>query len=1033
VILRFAEFELDESLYTLRRDGEAVEVQPKALDLLLYLIQNRHRVVSKDELLDRVWSGVTVNEESLSRAVHAARTALGDDGERQRIIQTVRRRGFRFVAELEASVDSAESPTFGTSGAPAQSDGVPFIGRESIMAQLEAALDEAWSGRGRLVLIGGESGIGKTRLAAEFSCAAAGRGARVMAGWCYEGEGAPPFWPWVQILRTAVQERSAAALRDHCGAGAVDIAQIVPALRERLPDLPEPPLMQAEQARFRLFDSITSYLKNAAASEPHLLVLDDLHWADRASLLLIEFLANELRSSRLVVLGNYRVDEIHAEHPLVGTLGKVVRHADCERVFLQGLTRDEVERFIAVSGGVEPTRPLVEAVLEKTEGNPFLIIEIVRLLKEEGRLDAPAAASAWEISLPRGVREVINRRLRRLSPEARQVLAVGAVIGREFDREVLERVWDGSGGPASAQLEEAVRAGIIAEIPRTAGRHRFAHGLIRETLYEEMSGERRVLLHRCVGEALEAVHAPNPAPHMSELAVHFFKAAQGGDIEKAIDYAIRAGERANVQMAYEEATGFFERALEALDLRVTATERQRCELLLAVGDSQRKAGNFPAVRKTVQQAAEIARRLAAPDLLSRAALGVGFPFSPFEIGVVDEVEVRLIEEALVLVGDEPSAVRSRLLARLSAALYWSDDFGRTISLSEEAAAVARRIGDPATLAHALSAQYLCMLRPGVFENRLDIATEMVQLAEESGERELAVQSHVWCLIELLDTGEIDRVDAEIERLQQLADETRQPVASWYVTVSRATKALLEGRFDDAERLAQIGLSFGERLQDPNVHQAYAMQMFLLCWERGQFRVIEAEARKFMDQYPQVGLWRCVLTSLRAELGDEEGARRELARIAANDFEALGHDEGWMLSVALLAELCLRFSDVERAKGLYERLLPLDGHNVRPGMVGWHGPVARFLGLLAEAASRFDVAAGHYESALETSVRMGARPSEARTRFDYARLLVKKDGPDARVRATGLADEALAAAQEIGMESLVSEISAWRKSLGAPTR
>jgi DNA-binding winged helix-turn-helix (wHTH) protein len=718
VIVRFAEFELDESLYTLRRDGAAVEVQPKVLDLLLYLIQNRDRVVSKDELLDQVWSGVTVNEEALSRAVHAARTALGDDGERQRIIQTVRRRGFRFVADVEERGESAPGPSVRAPADPLQSEGVPFIGREPIMAQLEAALDDAWSGHGRLVLIGGESGIGKTRLAAEFSCAAAARGARVIAGWCYEGEGAPPFWPWVQILRSAVQERSAAALRDHCGAGAVDIAQIVPALRERLPDLPEPPLLQAEQARFRLFDSITSYFKNAAASEPHLLVLDDLHWADRASLLLIEFLANELRSSRLVVLGSYRVDEVHAEHPLVGTLGKVVRHADCDRVFLRGLTRDEVERFIALSGGVEPARPLVDAVLEKTEGNPFLITEIVRLLKEEERLDAPPAASAWEITLPRGVREVINRRLRCLSPEARQVLGVGAVIGREFEREVLERVWDGSGGPASARLEEAVRAGIIAEVPRTAGRHRFSHGLIRETLYEEMSGERRVLLHRRVGEALEAVHAPNPVPHMSELAVHFFKAAQGGDIEKAIDYATRAAERANAQMAYEEATGFFERALEALDLRVTATEKQRCELLLAVGDSQRKAGNFPA----------------------------------FRIGVVDEVEVRLIEEALVLVGDESSAVRSRLLARLSAALYWSDDVGRTISLSEEATAVARRIGDPATLAHALSARYLCLLRPDVFENRLDIATEMVQLVDESGERELAVQCHAWYLIELLDSS-----------------------------------------------------------------------------------------------------------------------------------------------------------------------------------------------------------------------------------------------------------------------------------------
>ena len=415
---------------------------------------------------------------------------------------------------FQAIVNSASS----TAAAAAESDANPldrlaggiFVGRDKEMDELRAGLEDALSGRGRLMMLVGEPGIGKTRTSEEFATYARLRNAQVVWGRCYEGEGAPAYWPWVQAIRSYVHEREPQQLMSEMGPGAADIAQVVSEVKERLPGLPVPPNLEPEQARFRLFDSITTFLKNASGQKPMVLVLDDLHWGDKPSLLLLQFLARELRGSRLLVLGTYRDVELRRQHPLSQTLGELGREGLSHRIILRGLSENDVARFVEITSGAKPPLALVDAVYRETEGNPFFVNEVVRLLVADGRLDKPESVTSWSVTIPQGVREVVGRRLDHLSDECNRVLTIGSVIGREFDLKTVEKVLSQAeegrmtGDRLIEVLEEAVAARVITEVPNRLDWYSFAHALIRETLYEELSTARRVRLHRQIGEVLES-------------------------------------------------------------------------------------------------------------------------------------------------------------------------------------------------------------------------------------------------------------------------------------------------------------------------------------------------------------------------------------------------------------------------------------------------------------------------------------------------------------------------------------------------
>ena len=433
------------------------------------------------------------------------------------------------AVELSTSVDEGAAPGDEAHALDRMAGGV-FVGRQQEMGELRACLEDALSGRGRLVTLVGEPGIGKTRTAQELTTYAGLRGVQVLWGRCYEEQGMPPYWPWVQAIRSYVRERDPEQLRSEMGAGAADIAEVVSDVKERLPHLQPAPQLEPEQARFRLFDSIAFFLKTASQRQPLVLVLDDLHWADQPSLMLLQFVARELGGARLLLLGTYRDVELSRQHPLAETLGELTRERLFQRVLLRGLSRDDVGRFIEVTSGAEAHDSLVQAVYTQTEGNPLFVTEVVRLLVQEGevgaRHDEPLRQSdSWTVRIPEGVREVIGRRLNRLSQRCNDALTIASVLGREFElAQIRPLIEDMTDDRLLEVLEEALGARIIEEMPRTVGRYQFTHALTQETLAAELSTTRRVRLHARIAGALEELYGENAEAHAAELAHHFAEA-----------------------------------------------------------------------------------------------------------------------------------------------------------------------------------------------------------------------------------------------------------------------------------------------------------------------------------------------------------------------------------------------------------------------------------------------------------------------------------------------------------------------------
>ena len=464
--------------------------------------------------------------------------------------------------------------------------GRAFVGRDRELADLVAGLDDAIGGRVRLVLIAGEPGIGKTWLAEHLAEHAAKRGARVLWVRCWEGGGAPPFWPWAQLLRVLAEGLDDRTLAAWLGAGAAQVAQLLPGLAERLgaAALPPGPERASEAARFVLFEAVTRFLRQAAATQPLMMVMEDLQAADTASLLLLEFLARDLRGGRLLVMGTCRNLTAERGHGFGDTMGQLVREGHL--LTLRGLDRGEVAELIEAISGTPPSEAMAAAVHEATEGNPLFVRETVRLLATDVTLQDPGRL---RVPLSGSVRTVIGRRLAPLSADAVLVLSAAAVVGREFDLSLVRAACELPIERILTGLSEAVALDVVTEAEGAVGRYRFCHSLIREVLYERLPIPARTDLHRRVGLAIERQDGDALAPRVAELAHHFARAAAAGDAAKALAYAREAGERAMAMHAYEEAAAQYRRALEALRF-TDADEAVRCELLLRLGAAQARAG-----------------------------------------------------------------------------------------------------------------------------------------------------------------------------------------------------------------------------------------------------------------------------------------------------------------------------------------------------------------------------------------------------------------------------------------------------------
>ncbi len=886
-----------------------------------------------------------------------------------------------------------------------------YVGREGELERMREAVDATSAARGRLLLLVGEPGIGKTRAAQDLTTYAQLRGARVHWGRCREDDGAPAYWPWVQAIRDYVRRVDPVALAWQLGAGAAEVAQLVPEVAERV-DVEPAAGGDSEEARFRLFDSVTTFLCSVASDRPLVIVLDDLHWADEPTLLLLKFLARELSTSGLLIVGTYRDVELGRHHPLARVLGELAAVEAAERIPLRGLDVDAVERYIGMTAGGPVPAGLARAVHAQTDGNPFFVGEVVRLLASEGRL-GDSLGGDWAPAIPEGVREVVGRRLDRLSAPTNKALKVAAAIGREFDQEVLMRVADLAPEELGTAAREAMGERLVVELSQ--GRYSFAHALVRDTLHEEISPAWRAALHQRIAGTIEELRGDDPEV-IGQLAHHYLQAGPGGDPLRAVGYAERAGAQSMQSLAYEEAADLYSRALELVELDPAAFERRwRDELRLALGNAQTLAGRFSEARETLEAAAADAKRAGAPDVLVRATLGIS---AVAEVGRVDRPLIALLEEALAAIGPEETPERAALLSAFGQELYWVDAQGRSVPVVREAVELARRVGDERVLARAQQSWIFLPFGPGASEERLRTADEMRALGESSDDTETLLSSHAYRLREFLEQGDVGAVDGELEAYDRLARELRMPHHSWHVPAFRAMRALIDGDLRGAERLAKEARRAGKRAEQPLAEQTYAIQLISLRRLQGRSEELLPEVRSLVEQFPAIPAWRTARASLAATAGDREEAILELERLTADDCAAIPKDVNWLPAIALMGEAAAIVREQSLAATLYAELADYDGRILVVGRAATsNGPVSRVLGLLAWVTGRLDDAERHLGAGIEQSRRMGDRPFTALARAELARVLLELGGGERRVRALRLLTESLTAAREMGARAI----------------
>jgi predicted ATPase len=899
-----------------------------------------------------------------------------------------------------------------------------FVGRRRELDQLDAVLADARRGRGRLVLLSGEAGIGKSRLADELATRARGAGSRVLWGRCWEAGGAPAYWPWVQALRAYVREAEPETLRPQLGPGAPDVAHLVPEVRDLVPDLPEPLDLESEGARFRLFDSTAAFICRASEDEPILLVLDDLHVADTPSLLMLEFVATAIADARIAVVALYRDVPGAPADPAATPLGALARSAGLHLV-LPGLDDLDVASFIELSTDVEPHPTLVAAITEETEGNPLFVGEVVTLLAAEGRLDEVASAG-WRPALPSSVKEVIGRRLHRLTQECVGVLEQASVVGREFPLDVLSRLSDRPTPELLGVLDEAITARVITDVPGAPGRLRFAHALVRDTLYDALPQTRRLELHRATAESIEATSGPDVTGRLSELAHHLFLALPAVDAPTAVSYARRAGDQAQSVLAHEEAARLYRTALQALELVPEPSRELECRLLISLGGAIMAAGDAPSAKDSYLRSVVLARSLGATDLLAEAALGYG-GLTLWSRAGEDPLIIALLEEALEALGAEETPLRARVLARLAAGLRDEHDPARREALSELAVAIARRLGDDRILTHVLDGRSAAILLRDNQHERLETAEELIALALRMGDPQAEFSGQTYAIVATFDLGDISAALQHHTRLRELADELRQPARQWLAYAQQTLVDLHTGRFADAETHALRARELGRVSQQLAAESAFVAHLFGLRREQGRLAEVEPDVDRAADRFRVRPLFRSMLAFVEAELGRLPQSRRSFEQLATGEFRGVPPDMEWLLTMSLASEVCVVLEDRPRAAVIHRLLSPYAERPAVDLIEGSAGSVSRALGLLAWLLGHTDEAETRLRFAIEHNQALRSPSWEAYARFDLARLLLQRGDGDA---AATLFEEADTIARGHEMTALAARIETARAYAGS---
>lgn len=840
-----------------------------------------------------------------------------------------------------------------------------FVGRERELAALGGLLDAVRGGHGSVVLVDGEPGMGKTALANEVVQRAREQGWVTAWGSCHESAGAPAYWPWIQVLRGL----------DGVGDFFVELD---------------------DGSRFRLFDEMIEVLRRSSM-EGLLIVLDDLHWADLVSMRLLLFLAAEIAEHGMLVLGLYRRGDLDSRGNEV--LSAVARERATLRLTLGGLTNGELERLAEVILESRPEPALVRAVADRSEGNPFYALELLRLVRQTGAVGG---------GLPRGVREAIGRRLDTVSVESRQLLRVASVLGREFTAGQLADMT----GESVAAVLGLLDGALARDLAVVGGSHtfRFAHALIQEVAYAELPVLDRQRLHQRAAVTLGADESA-----IDEFAHHLRQAASLGSAPEALTATLRAAARARNQLAYEHAAFQLRHALELWPLLPDPPVAKH-ELLLDLARCQLRSGAVADAWRSARAAADLGLATAQAACVADAATVIRGIFNANADSLCDEIHA-LCRQALVLLDGADPARQAKVLAQLA---ITADAFtsGGSTELSERALRIAEGSADGDARFFALQARQVELVHPRHVLERLSIGERAVQLGQESGRHEYLAWGHSWRVDAFWELGHRVQLDRALAEFTTVVQYLKEPMLLWRLTMIRACLAEIEGRFGDARELADEALLIGRRGSHRGadfVHLIFRSRIARLTGMGAE--ETEVAVRRFTEGRggPMARGWHALQLVALGRLAEAADAHAvSLPHIA----EFPQHAPEWIPSRTGTAQVCARLGDSEPASLLYADLLPYADRQVVAGAyTGSEGPLSRYLGMLALLLGDYEAADAHLKAALESSLAMSSPPYEALTRLEIARLLLTRRAPGDAPAAREHLERALSIARQLGMAPL----------------
>jgi class 3 adenylate cyclase len=875
---------------------------------------------------------------------------------------------------------------------------IAYVGREIERGLLEHARGQARSGSRRVALLSGEPGIGKTRLASYEALGANADGFAVCWGACSE-DLAAPYEPWIDVCTQLVEHACDDVLRHHVEQFGGEIGRLAANLARRSADAPPPQTSDPETERFLLFKAVAELLRAVAASVPLCVLLDDLHWADGQSVALLKYVAQTVERAALHIVVTYRDSDLTREHPLSGALVDLRRIDGVTRIALTGLGAAEVAELVGAAAGHELDADglaLAGGLATETGGNPFFVGEILRSLIESGAISFDESAGRWSVdleavsSLPESVREVIERRVDRLGPDARETLTVAAVIGSSFALPLLTQLVEIPESRLLDQLERAVGATLLRESTDHVGRFTFEHALINHTLYQGLGGTRRARLHHRVALALEALHGTESDEQLTDLAMHWRLATVTVDTSKAAGYSIRAGRRALDRLAPSEAARLFSDALELVGAQGTV---DRCEALIGLGEAQRLTGDAT-YRETLLEASRLASALADGELAARAALANSRGVIPSALGRLDQMRVAAIERAVEL--DDDAGRRARLLSLQAVELMYEHDHRHRRSLAEQALALARETGNPRTTASVLTDYCYVFYAADALERRLEHLDELAAVVRAVGDPAIEFWATDVEKNAMAESGQIERLASANARMAAIAERVGEPTMRWVAAVNvSACAPLLLGDLAAAEFGATQAFQIGSDADEPDAAMIFGAQIMYV-------RVLQGRAAEIVDQLeqsvlanPLIPAFKGLLACTLCWLDRREEAARLVAEAAEDSFEHIPLDSTQTIALALYADAAAQAGVRSAAEVLYQLIEPWADRVVWNGTVT-NGHERTYLGLLAAALGRDEQADEHFARAVQIQERKGMLVWAARAHLGWAEALAGR-GELARAR------------------------------------